>query len=243
MLNNQQYFVFERSESWYNLVRPFPVSLDKRTKLYKRADSTCIYEYDTSDNREYVIVDFDSLVGAVFESGTIQEKCEKSVFNEVKKTVKMYKFYSYCLNSEIAEKFGDLYYSINSFSGNYSASTYLVGAIIDDVHYGDTNIFSGVDTDHNIMDEYILNQNYPNPFNPSTEISYYLPVCQNVSLVVYDIKGRYIKTLVNGKNDAGKHYAFWDGSDESGNIVSSGVYLYRLQTEKFVKTGKAMFVK
>ncbi len=74
-----------------------------------------------------------------------------------------------------------------------------------------------------IPNEYILFQNYPNPFNPSTLINYQLPVSNIVELVVYDVLGRKVATLVNEKQEPGKYQATWDASN-----FASGVYFYKL---------------
>ena len=88
-----------------------------------------------------------------------------------------------------------------------------------------------------------LNQNYPNPFNPSTTIEYSLPVQQNVTLKIYDILGRETKTLVNEIKDPGNYIIFWKGDNNSGQRVSSGIYIYRLSTPNFSKSKKMQFTE
>lgn len=85
--------------------------------------------------------------------------------------------------------------------------------------------------------------NYPNPFNPETEISFSLPERAQVSLVVYNILGEKVKTLVSQTMDAGTHSIRWDSRDEAGNPVSSGIYFYRLKTENFDQTMKMLLMK
>ncbi len=75
---------------------------------------------------------------------------------------------------------------------------------------------------------FTLSQNYPNPFNPSTRISFSLPVQSNVTLKVYNILGQEIATLENGSMSAGTYAAVWNGKDNLGRSVASGVYFYRL---------------
>ena len=86
-----------------------------------------------------------------------------------------------------------------------------------------------VDPGRQVLKTYKLNQNYPNPFNPSTTIVYELPSTEKIMLKVYDILGREVKTLVNGVMPAGKHTISWDGTNNLGNKVSSGVYIYSLE--------------
>ncbi len=104
---------------------------------------------------------------------------------------------------------------------------------------------AGID-DHGpgIPTDFVLEQNYPNPFNPATAISYQLSAVSKVSLVVYDILGRKVVTLVNGeRQSAGRHFANWDGTNHSGERVGSGVYYYRLTTETGTRTRKAVLIK
>ncbi len=84
---------------------------------------------------------------------------------------------------------------------------------------------------------FALDQNAPNPFNPSTTIRFALPEASQVSLVVYDLNGRAIRTLATGAFQPGNHSVVWDGMDANGREVASGTYVYRLTTEKgsFVK--------
>lgn len=88
--------------------------------------------------------------------------------------------------------------------------------------------------------EFSLEQNYPNPFNPSTVIGYTLPAPANVRLDIYSISGQKIRTLVNGYEDAGRKTVQWDGRDRRGKGAAAGVYLYRLQAEKFTQTRKML---
>ena len=81
---------------------------------------------------------------------------------------------------------------------------------------------------------YKLSQNYPNPFNPTTAITFDIPgtmgTKQRVSLNVYDIRGRRVRTLINSELEPGSHQVIWDGSNEKGERVSSGIYLYTLRS-------------
>jgi hypothetical protein len=90
---------------------------------------------------------------------------------------------------------------------------------------------------------YDLAQNYPNPFNPSTEIAYQIPRAEHVSLSVFDISGRLVRTLVEGKRAAGPNREVWDGKDAAGHVVSSGVYFYRLEAGGYVRTKRMVLLK
>jgi hypothetical protein len=81
-------------------------------------------------------------------------------------------------------------------------------------------------------------QNYPNPFNPATRISYSIPESGNVKLVVYDMLGKEITTLVNVYKEAGIHNVEFDGSS-----LPSGLYIYTIQSGKFRDSKKLMLLK
>ena len=89
----------------------------------------------------------------------------------------------------------------------------------------------------------MLNQNYPNPFNPETAISFDMPKTANANLSVYNVKGQLVKTLLNGKADFGRNSLVWNGTDNSGANVSSGLYFYRLSTDGKTETRKMMLMK
>jgi hypothetical protein len=88
-----------------------------------------------------------------------------------------------------------------------------------------------------------LYQNYPNPFNGFTQIKYDLKSPQFVTLRIYNILGQEIRTLVRGPKPAGTNFAVWDGKNNMNEIVSSGLYFYRVQAGSFVQTKKLLFVK
>jgi hypothetical protein len=88
-----------------------------------------------------------------------------------------------------------------------------------------------------------LHQNYPNPFNPTTTIRYNLPNNARISLKIYNVIGETIRTLVDDLQSAGSKSIVWDGKNDQGHIVSSGVYIYQLMTDGAVKTKKMFFLK
>lgn len=103
--------------------------------------------------------------------------------------------------------------------------------------------------DEIIPETFSLLGNYPNPFNPATVISYCMPYHSDVNLIVFDVMGKEIKSFEINSQSAGKHSIMWDGKNENGILVSSGMYLYRISikslenNEEFVKTAKMLLVK
>lgn len=98
-------------------------------------------------------------------------------------------------------------------------------------------------SDFNLPVELALKQNYPNPFNPITSIEYSLPVSSRVRLVVFNMLGQEVVTLVDAVRSAGTYFAEWNGCDAAGNRVASGLYLYRLQAGEAVQTRKMLLLK
>ena len=112
---------------------------------------------------------------------------------------------------------------------------YMVSAVDANGNLGEgtnvvTNAIVSVDDLEMMPTVYGLSQNYPNPFNPTTTIEFALPVASEVSLEIYNLLGQKVRTLVNGYVPAGYINTSWDGMDQNGKEISSGTYIYRLQT-------------
>jgi hypothetical protein len=90
---------------------------------------------------------------------------------------------------------------------------------------------------------FALELNYPNPFNPSTTIRYQIPTDANVNLDIYNLQGQKIRSLIAKEQKAGYYNVVWDGRNEAGQTVSSGVYLYRVQAGSFVASHKMLMIK
>lgn len=103
---------------------------------------------------------------------------------------------------------------------------------------------TGVEDTKVIPKSFELYQNYPNPFNPTTNFKYSLPKATQVKLVIYDIFGREVKTLINNEmKEAGTYTVTWDGKNNMGIKVSSGTYFYRMQAAGFEKVMKMALIK
>jgi photosystem II stability/assembly factor-like uncharacterized protein len=144
----------------------------------------------------------------------------------------------------MTENFGD------SFSLEYSQSDTLQFIDIDVIKVGENNWITGyaagnngsitkykelyliteTETAHNFIPEtYSLKQNYPNPFNPTTSIDFSLPIVSDVELVIYNILGQQIATLIHDQRSAGSHSVVWNANDSNGIKLSSGIYFYMLK--------------
>jgi hypothetical protein len=94
-----------------------------------------------------------------------------------------------------------------------------------------------------IPQQYKLFNNYPNPFNPSTRIAFEIPKAENVTLKIFNISGELIRTLAEEHISAGRHEKIWDGKDDSGNVVSSGIYIYRLNAGFYDRSARMILLK
>ena len=103
--------------------------------------------------------------------------------------------------------------------------------------------YVAVDNSALLPEEFTLEQNFPNPFNPSTTLRYGLPEDSEVSLIIYDIQGRIVKTFDTDSQSAGWYEQVWNGLDDTGNLVSTGLYFTRLQAGDYSKTIKMIYLK
>ncbi len=175
---------------------------------------------------------------------------------------------SYCFDTSLYNIFGNNYQSkrfTEFFGPGYSAvyvkgigiayGTYgysmnqsydsLKGCVINGVLYGDTSILVGINQLSNeVPKHFSLSQNYPNPFNPATNIKFQIPHAGFVKLIIFDLLGREIQTLVNEQLSAGTYEADFDGGS-----LPSGVYYYRLEAEdpstplRVTETKKMVLIK
>jgi FlgD Ig-like domain/Right handed beta helix region len=105
------------------------------------------------------------------------------------------------------------------------------------------NKFGEPDDDLPVIDKIQLHNNYPNPFNPETNISFSIPAEQKVELTIYNLKGQKVRQLVNGQLASGKHSIVWEGKDNNGKLVGSGLYFYKLRTDNKEISKKMLLLK
>ena len=94
-----------------------------------------------------------------------------------------------------------------------------------------------------IPDTFSLHQNFPNPFNPITTIYYDLPLDGKIEIIIHDILGRKVTTLVSGYYEKGYKTVQWKGLDQNGNKVSSGIYFYSLISKDVRVSKKMVYLK
>jgi hypothetical protein len=116
---------------------------------------------------------------------------------------------------------------------NYSAPT----------SFNTGSTVTAIENKEELPTQFELSQNYPNPFNPATVIKFSIPNSQFVTLKVYDMLGREVKTLVSQESAAGKYSVDWNGDDNFGNKVATGAYVYRLTAGGFVSVKKMLLIK
>ncbi|MEA2095123.1 MAG: right-handed parallel beta-helix repeat-containing protein [Candidatus Cloacimonadota bacterium] len=127
-----------------------------------------------------------------------------------------------CVNTGIPDTTG-----LNLPEYDLAGNPRIYGGRIDMGVYENQNVVVGIDD--NLIPLFTkLNKNYPNPFNPTTTISFSIPEESTIELYIYNIKGQKIKTLVSDQFTVGQHSIIWNGDDDFGNSISSGVYLYKL---------------
>ncbi|MCX6151271.1 MAG: T9SS type A sorting domain-containing protein, partial [Ignavibacteriales bacterium] len=102
---------------------------------------------------------------------------------------------------------------------------------------------TGIETNKIIPVKFAVEQNYPNPFNPSTTISYSLPENSYVTVKIYNMLGREVKTLISSQQNSGVYNVIWNGDTNSGEKVSSGAYIYRVEAGKFNQVRKMILLK
>ena len=164
------------------------------------------------------------------------------------------------IGSEIAgarNSWGEKEYSLTEYAGldsmflrfrlqtDPSGGDRFDGWLIDDVRVVE-KASSGVISNNfanSIPTEFQLSQNFPNPFNPETSISYQLSAPGKVTVKIYNTMGQMVRTLVNANKPAGNYKVTWNGKDNNGFAVSSGIYFYQMRAKDFVQTRKMLFLK
>jgi len=112
--------------------------------------------------------------------------------------------------------------------------------------FNEGGVILGIDDkiqSNTLATDFLLNQNYPNPFNPITTIQYVLPKRSDVQITIYDLLGRKVTTLASETQDAGYNSVIWDATNDQGQQVSTGVYLYKIKADGFIETRKMVLLR
>ena len=206
------------------------------------ADITTIYR-DINDPMVIGHAKDDEFIIFYFE----EDQLLASTFNSLGENI-IESFLVHKLDNEVVK---DITFSVNADKIMFSWSGKSIGENDFDIYCisYDLDLLTDVkkNKNNNAPTEFSLSQNYPNPFNPSTKIEYRIPhpsadgvksETVNVKLIVYDVLGREVATLVNKEQKPGTHEATFDASN-----LSSGVYYYQLKTSSFIQTNKMILVK
>lgn len=178
-----------------------------------------------------------------------EDGSEKVTFNTMQSTQVLLGKESYVLGNIIAPN-AEVYLAKNvSFRGAISAKRITVDRDVYSLHHssdgtlpfqkGSTDDGEELLSEQSIVTNYVLSQNYPNPFNPSTRITFALPEAGHVQLHIYNSFGQLVRTLANRELAQGWHELMWDGRNQNGQTVATGVYLYRIIVQD--QTGAATF--
>ena len=151
---------------------------------------------------------------------------------------------------DIAESFLP-YLAIRYRSDRIDQSTFeiITQTIPNRIQYFDDQLFDMYPINNlGIKDKYSINnysiqQNYPNPFNPITMLEFNIPLKCIVNITIYDLIGKKVKTLLNQTQNAGERSIIWDATDDYGQPVSAGIYLYQIKAGQYVSTKKMVLLK
>ena len=141
--------------------------------------------------------------------------------------------------------FGDTLYPGDKVDNIRGIFTFSFGSYKIELRNGN-DFGSYVGVDHNIKARpltYRLDQNFPNPFNPETRIYFEIPQMHQVKVAIYNVLGQKVRLLTNDQFNAGNHVINWDGRDDNGNIVPTGVYVYRIKAGSFIASKKMLLMK
>ncbi len=212
---------------------------------YQRVDSLGdVYKYDQYDRKEYLIYKLNACVGDTwpdFREGYWRVENRFVEVTENDSTTHIYILrHDNVLHGEyqLTEGLGVAFYG---FEGGYR---YLVGACINGLIFGDTTLTSVQHRKEEQLPTTItLHQNFPNPFNHTTKICYEIQKGGDVTLRIYDIRGKFVTQLVNQKQQAGMHVVDWDGRTQSGEEAPSGIYYYQLNVAEEKKSKRLLLLR
>ncbi len=202
---------------------------------------------------DYEVIDVVDIPGSVAEIGVFQDdvcvgavvvenECEQIlVYSESANREEISFTFEIATNSRGITLPIKNYLVLNMNSGEFEKGNLISGHQISSVvKFGD---IGEPQIETPIIAAFELHGNYPNPFNPTTQISFSLPTAEAIELLIYNVKGQKVKTLYSGFSEEGDHSLIWEGKDEEGKSVSSGIYFYKLKTSTKELTRKMLMMK
>jgi len=189
---------------------------------------------------------FGSSILDVFDNGVGNAIGINEYFSEIRTDNPDPGYYGYQIGDVAGDNWMPVWPLAEKADMQYTNSALKTGSTTGSV-IGDPNWFgivTGVKTNSSVVPEkFSLSNAYPNPFNPTTNIQFTVAKSENVKLVVYNTLGQKVKTLINQSYKPGSYTASWDGRDEFGKSIASGIYFYRFESQSFTATKKMILMK
>jgi hypothetical protein len=243
VINNRHYFFYDKYPAYNN------------NNKWIRLDSltNSIYEYDANNNCSFyyheALIDSLNITTGNYNSCYTYRHFSgndtMTLFGQFGQIKKFYWNYITSYNCYYHYQFGIVLFKEDYEAGSngYHGQGTLIGCVINGITYGDTTLTFVNQISKDIPKEFILSQNYPNPFNPTTKIKFEIPLDvkrerSNVKLIIYDILGKEISTLVNESLQPGTYEVTFDGSN-----LSTGIYFYVLKAGDYIETKKMVLIK
>lgn len=245
-VNGHKYFVFNQQgdtcKCSFNSYSPFlsqlsPMRVDSTTAKLMFYGSSCQWQINERlfDSLSMKIGDYTNSCNG----NACLDTSEQNIFGTQRKTKRIgmlipnyYYFRTYAKDIGL----------VSSVMGCYIGTTCsynLLGCVINGVVYGDTSMLTGINQlNSEVPNNFSLSQNYPNPFNPTTNVKFQIPNSGFVKLIVYDLIGKEIQSLVNQQLSPGTYEVDFDGSN-----LPSGVYYYKLESDSYTETKKMVLIK
>jgi hypothetical protein len=225
---------------------------DTSTEVYRRQIDNRVYKYYPNQQKEFLVYDFLKNIGdtvSIFPNPmgsagdtSIVTVLDAGIQNIFGKSRRYMTFYNRTIHGSlywidrITDSIGITFSQIEP-----GLQFYLVGAIVDSVRYGTVTGVSP--TAKEIPNTFILYQNFPNPFNPSTTIYVRVSKGESFTLFIYNVLGERIRALYAGRGNGDTQSIIWDGKNDAGIRVSSGVYFYQIRAVSSVAIKKMLLIQ
>lgn len=223
----------------------YPVGNPKFFWQYHRQEGNKVFAFNSSSEQEFLLFDFYANVGDTISTYPnyssvglviVRVKNVDTIFGGSRRHWEFYHdVVAASADDEIRLEVTDTL-GITLFSNAEGPGGFISGARINGNSYG--TITSSISESPSVITKFHLAPAFPNPFNPSTTISYEVPSRSDVKLVIYNVLGQEVATVVDEQKQAGRYSLEWNASN-----VPSGVYFYRLQAGSFVETKKLVLIR